>query len=106
MSVTFYNLTTATEEFIGFTNLQSVTFSGTHSAGLDDIAVTTSVPEPYTLFLAGRRCCLVSRSDPAGNQALNRSDSASRLGAITNPDRVRRGTQSGEAAVHVGTHPQ
>lgn len=53
VSVTFYNLTTATEEVIGFENLQSATFSGTHSAGLDDISTNGTVPEPGSLFLAG-----------------------------------------------------
>jgi hypothetical protein len=58
LSVSFYNLTTATEESIGFSNLQSATFSATHSAGLDDIAINETIPEPGSFFLAGTALAL------------------------------------------------
>ena len=50
LTATFNNLTTATAEFVGFTNLNSVMFSTTSDAGLDNVAIT-AVPEPRSLSL-------------------------------------------------------
>jgi hypothetical protein len=58
VSVSFYNLTTATEESIGFSNLQSAMLSATHSAGSDDIAINETIPEPGTFFLGGTALAL------------------------------------------------
>jgi hypothetical protein len=56
VSVTYNNLTTATDEVIGFTDLQSAVFSATSDAGIDNVALA-AVPEPRSLpVLAG---CLI-----------------------------------------------
>ena len=52
LNVTFSNLTTATQELIGFDNLVSATFFATTDSGMDNISVTL-VPEPVSLFLIG-----------------------------------------------------
>src|SRR3954454_7557032 len=57
---TFNGLTTALQVDIGFTNLRSATFSASGralgtptAAGLDNISVDTTVPEPSSLMLSG-----------------------------------------------------
>ncbi len=52
VSTTFYNLSSATEETLNFTNLQSATFSGTVSSAFDDIVVISTIPEPASMLLA------------------------------------------------------
>jgi hypothetical protein len=52
VSTTFSGLTGATLETFGFTNLDSVTFTGTTDTALDDIALNTT-PEPASLILLG-----------------------------------------------------
>jgi hypothetical protein len=51
---TFLNLRTATEEVIGFKNLQNAVFFATSDTGIDNIVVA-AVPEPrtYVLLLSG-----------------------------------------------------
>jgi hypothetical protein len=36
---------------LGFSNLSSVTFSATDDAGIDDVTVNSSIPEPSSLLL-------------------------------------------------------
>jgi hypothetical protein len=49
VSTAFNGLTAATNELIGFTNLDSVQFTSTSDSGLDDIQLHT--PEPVSLLL-------------------------------------------------------
>lgn len=51
VSATFTDLTTATLLELGFSNLSSVTFSATDDAGIDDVTVNSSIPEPGSLLL-------------------------------------------------------
>jgi hypothetical protein len=60
VTATYSDLTVATGEFIGFSNLQSAIFFNTHSAGLDNIVVNETVPEPCSWFLAGTALLLGS----------------------------------------------
>jgi hypothetical protein len=53
LTTTFSGLGNATLETLNWTNLSSLTFLSTSDAGLDNIAVTSSAPEPATLLLLG-----------------------------------------------------
>lgn len=57
VSTTFYNLLSATEETINFTNLRSATFRGTVSSAFDDIVVISTIPEPASIFLSPSLFC-------------------------------------------------
>ncbi|MFL6446778.1 MAG: PEP-CTERM sorting domain-containing protein [Bryobacteraceae bacterium] len=53
LSTTFSGLGAATLETLNWTNLSSMTFLSTSDAGLDNLSVAPSVPEPATLPLLG-----------------------------------------------------
>jgi hypothetical protein len=61
---TFLNLRTATEEVIGFRNLQDAVFFATSDTGIDNIAVAAAVPEPQMyvpLLLTGLFVVLMAK---------------------------------------------